>query len=398
MAARHEPAVAALVGWATGMALPFWATAGFDFQQGRFEERLTLHGERLADVPLRLMSQARQIHTYALAARRGWYPDAAARLVEQAYASMVRDYHGRDDRGGWIFSIRRDGTVADPCRDLYSHAFVLLAIASYVEATGKRQALALADETLAFIERRMTAPQGGGFVEQLPSSGGARRQNPHMHLFEALLALWECSGEARYLALAGRLFDLFTARFFQPDPGIVGEYFTAGLAPAEGLAGKLVEPGHHYEWIWLLRRFERAGRRPVRRYVDALYAHADRYGFDEAGLIVDELLIDGSHHKRSRRIWPIAEAIKANIVEAQRGRAGSSAKAAALAVLLRERFLAADPAGGWFDKLDADGTCLSRFMPASTFYHLIGAIDELDRLVLSASDVQPAGVEPVQGR
>jgi mannose/cellobiose epimerase-like protein (N-acyl-D-glucosamine 2-epimerase family) len=244
----------------------------------------------------------------------------------------------------------------------------------------------------------MTAPQGGGFVEQLPSSGGARRQNPHMHLFEALLALWECSGEARYLALAGRLFDLFTARFFQPDPGIVGEYFTAGLAPAEGLAGKLVEPGHHYEWIWLLRRFERAGRRPVRRYVDALYAHADRYGFDEAGLIVDELLIDGSHHKRSRRIWPIAEAIKANIVEAQRGRAGSSAKAAALAVLLRERFLAADPAGGWFDKLDADGTCLSRFMPASTFYHLIGAIDELDRLVLSASDVQPAGVEPVQGR
>jgi len=257
---------ARLLGWATDLALPLWATVGFDSRHGRFEERLTLNAERLADSPLRLMSQARQIYTYALAARRGWYPDAT-RLVEQAYASMVRDYHRRDDRGGWIFSIRRDGAVADPSRDLYSHAFVLLAIASYVEATGKRSALALADETLTFIERHMTAPQGGGFVEEVPSSVGARarRQNPHMHLFEALLALWECSGEARYLALAGRLFDLFTARFFQPDPGIVGEYFTAGLAPAEGLAGKLVEPGHHYEWIWLLRRFEHAGGRPVQR-------------------------------------------------------------------------------------------------------------------------------------
>jgi mannose/cellobiose epimerase-like protein (N-acyl-D-glucosamine 2-epimerase family) len=96
-----------------------------------------------------------------------------------------------------------------------------------------------------------------------------------------------------------------------------------------------VEPGHHYEWVWLLRRFESASGRSMQRYVDALYAHADRHGFDEAGLIVDELLIDGSHHKRSRRIWPIAGAIRANLVEARRGRAESSAKAASLAVLLR---------------------------------------------------------------
>ena len=145
------------------------------------------------------MSQARQIHAYALAARRGWHADAIA-LVERAFASMVRDYHGRDDREGWIFSIRRDGAVVDTRRDLYTHAFVLLAIASYVEATGHREALALADETLAFIERHMAAPAGGGFVEELPPNGGVRRQNPHMHLFEGLLALWECSRQERHLA------------------------------------------------------------------------------------------------------------------------------------------------------------------------------------------------------
>ena len=377
MAARLKPAAAALVAWATDLALPLWATSGFDAEHGRFEERLTLRADRLPDVPIRLLSQARQIYAYALAARRGWHPGAAA-LVEQAYASMVRDYRRRDGEG-WIFSIRRDGAVTDSRRDFYAHTFVLLAIASYVQATGKRQALALADETLAFIDRHLRAPEDCGFLEGLPPADGLRRQNPHMHMFEGLLSLWECSNDPSYLARAGELFDLFASRFFRPDPGILGEYFTATLQPAEGLAGSLVEPGHHYEWVWLLRRFEQISGRSAQPYVDVLYDFADRYGFDRTGLIVDEVLVDGSHHAPSRRVWPVAEAIKANLVEARLGRPQSADKAASLAILLREHFLIAAPAGGWHDRLDRDGVCLSEFMPASTLYHVVSAIDELDQ-------------------
>ena len=349
MAARLKPEAAAVLGWATDAALPLWATAGFDVEHGRFEERLTLGAERLPAVPVRLLSQARQIYAYAVAARRGWYPGAAT-LVERTYVSMVRDFHRRDGKDGWIFSIRRDGAVADPRRDFYAHTFVLLAIASYVQATGKRQALALADETLAFIDRDLRAPNGHGFLEGLPPSDGLRRQNPHMHLFEALLSLWECSGDARYRARAEELFGLFASRFFRPNPGILGEQ----------ISGRLVQP-----------------------YVDALYGFADRYGFDGAGLIVDELLVDGSHHTPSRRVWPIAESIKANLVEARLGRAQSERKAASLAVLLRDHFLTSDPAGGWHDRLDHNGACLSKFMPASTLYHLACAIDELSQFATS---------------
>ena len=381
--ARLRPAASALLGWATDAALPLWGTAGFDFEHGRFEERLTFRAGRLPDVPIRLVSQARQIYAYALAAKRGWYPDAAM-LVEQAYSSMVRDYHGRDDRGGWVFSIGRNGGVADRRRDLYAHAFVLLAIASYVQATGKRQALALADETLAFIDRHLGAP-GGGFLEGLPQSDGLRRQNPHMHLFEALLVLRECSDEGRYLARAADLYGLFAARFFRRDPGTLGEYFTPTLEPAAGLAGNIVEPGHHYEWVWLLRRYEQLSGCSVQPHVDSLYGFAYRHGFDDAGMIVDELLVDGSHHAPSRRIWPITEAIKANVVEARRGREQSAEKAAALAGLLRERFLICETAGGWRDKLDKNGATISGFMPATTLYHLVCAIDELSQFADSFS-------------
>ncbi len=359
-------------------ALPLWATAGYDEKNGRFRERLTLDGMPVEDAPLRLMTQARQIHVYALAGKRGWYSGAADRL-ERAFSSMVRDYRGRDGVAGWAFSIAHGGAVIDDRRDLYAHAFVVLAVASYVAATGNRAALAVADETLAFIDGNMRAPEGGGFIEQLPPSRLPRRQNPHMHLFEAVLTLWECTAKKCYLRWAEELFELFADRFYRPDPGVVVEYFTSALRPADGEAGGIVEPGHQHEWIWLLRRFEHATGRDVQQYVDALYSYAVRHGFDAAGMIVDEVLIDGSCRSRSRRIWPITEAIKANLVEARAGRPGTVEMAVSLMQILHHHFLAASPAGGWLDKLDENGTCLSEFMPASTLYHLVGAVDEVSR-------------------
>lgn len=377
------PSATFLRDWVIHHALPFWATSGFDGEHGRFEERLSLKGERIPDAPLRLMVQARQIYVYALASRRNWNPGALA-LVETAYSSMRRDFHERDGQGGWIYSIRRDGAIADSQRDLYAHAFVLLSIASYVQATGKRAALALADETLAFLDKNFAAP-GGGYVEALPTGNVLRRQNPHMHLFEALLALWSSSADRSYLTRATTLFDLFTDRFFRADPGVLGEYFDADLRPAGGVDGKVVEPGHHYEWVWLLRRFEHESGRSVQPYVDSLYAHANAHGHDGAGLIVDEVLADGSHRTASRRLWPMTEAIKANLAEARRGRVGANLKAATLADLLRQRFLTKIPLGGWIDRLDGDGLPSTDVMPASSFYHLVCAIDEVDRFAADQS-------------
>jgi mannose/cellobiose epimerase-like protein (N-acyl-D-glucosamine 2-epimerase family) len=381
--ATLRPAVARLREWALQRAFPLWADQGFDHEHGRFEERLSLRGERLHDVPIRLIVQARQIYSYGLASRRGWHRDGRS-LVERAYASMVRDFHRRDGQDGWIFSIHRNGTVADPRRDLYAHAFVLLAIASYVQATGKREALSLADETLAYLDRHMSAAEGGGYLDCLPPVDALRRQNPHMHMLEGLLSLWSGSSEPRFLARAGEIFGLFTARFFDPEHGTLGEYFDARLKPADGVAGTIVEPGHHYEWVWLLRWFQRESGRAVQRHIDALYFHADSHGYDAAGLIADELLSDGSPRTRSRRAWPITEAIKANVAEAAFGRANSELKAAALTGLLLDRFLTAERTGGWIDRLDEKGACATDFMPASTLYHIVCALDELDRFVKSA--------------
>lgn len=351
-------------------------------------------GEPVMDVPSRLMVQARQIFCFGLAGRRGWHPQGAA-LVEIAFSAMLRDYHRRDGQDGWVFAVHRNGAVADPRRDLYAHAFVLLAVASYVMATGKRDALAVADETLSFVERAMRAP-AGGYVDALPASGSGRSQNPHMHLLEGLLWLWSASGEKRYLVRAEEIVDLFATRFFQAGPGALVEHFDADLAPAPGIRGRIVEPGHHFEWVWLLKRFELASGRRLPEVTQPLYAHADRFGYAESGLIFDEVLVDGAPHTMSHRLWPMTEAIKANLAMAVAGqsREQSQARAASLADRLAARFLT--PQGGWIDRLDPTGAAATDFMPASSLYHLLGAIDELGSYVglRPGRESQPAEVIP----
>jgi mannose-6-phosphate isomerase len=80
----------------------------------------------------------------------------------------------------------------------------------------------------------------------------------------------------------------------------------------------------------------------------------------------------------------VTEALKANIVVAAAGRERAAARALALANLLLERFLTREPAGGWIDRLDEQGRSATDFMPASTLYHVMCAIDELDRFVSAA--------------
>jgi mannose-6-phosphate isomerase len=198
-----------------------------------------------------------------------------------------------------------------------------------------------------------------------------------MHMLEGLLSLWAASGERRYLDRATAIFELFRSHFFLPEFGVLGEYFDADLRSASGESGRIVEPGHHYEWIWLLRWFERETGQSVKAWVDPLYAHADRFGFDADGLIVDEVMADGSVHLASHRIWPLTEAIKANFVEAAAGRPGAAEKTAALAEGLLERYLRPAVRGGWIDRLDPQGKPSADSIPASTLYHLICAIAEL---------------------
>ena len=239
--------------------------------------------------------------------------------------------------------------------------------------------LAAALDTLSVLDQHFESPTGG-YHSVLPGDASKREQNPHMHLFEAMLAWFEATGREMFLARAAELYGMMAARFFQHRTGILAEYFDGSWNPREGIDGRICEPGHHFEWSWLLRRYAALSGRGDSPVAQALKEFGDRHGFDSEGFVVDELLDDGRVHKTSRRCWPHTEAIKAEVAAAETGDEQAAARAAQTIDRLLAAFLGRPVAGGWIDHVDANGAPIVDPMPASTLYHVFLAAAEADRV------------------
>jgi mannose-6-phosphate isomerase len=300
-------------------------------------------------------------------------------MALEAADRLVRRYHGVDGAPGWVFSIHPDGAVCEATRDFYAQSFALYGLAWAYKLTPEPRFLSTALTTLRVLDQDFASPTGG-YHSILPADHGKREQNPHMHLFEAMIAWFEATGRELFLARAGELYGMMTGRFFQSRTGVLAEYFDGSWNPRGGIAGRICEPGHHFEWSWLLRRYAALAGREDPPIARALKEFGDRHGFDSDGFIVDELLDDGRVHKPSRRCWPHTESIKAEAAAYECGDRGARQRAAQRVERLLTVFLGRPVAGGWVDHFDADGAPIVDFMPASTLYHVFLAAAEADRV------------------
>lgn len=364
--------------WIVTEALPFWSAEGFDRAAGRFRERLDRDGAPLA-VPHRAMVQARQIHVFAHAAELGWFPEGAA-LAETAMASLLRDFYAEEGgRGSFAFSIGPDGRVASPVRDAYAHAFALFALAWVYRLNGDTRLLDIAERTIAFVDGVLEDHRHGGLFDAAPITDRVKRQNPLMHLLEAYLFLEQAAPGRGYLARAGRIVALFEGRLFKRPPGVLLEFFAEdwGAHPDPAKADTW-EPGHHFEWTWLLDRYADLAGVDTRASADRLYDIALAAGIGENGLIYDEVGADLAVRKASHRLWPHTEAIKAAGVRHARGDASARFFGDDMARALLKNFCGRPFAGGWTDQIDPDGMPLVDYVPASSLYHLFLAAAEAD--------------------
>jgi mannose-6-phosphate isomerase len=377
-----QRALAPVLTWTRETALPFWGSIGVDDKRGGFHERLDFSGQPVVSVPKRVMVQGRQLYVFSHAALLGWYDDGK-RLADRCVDYLLSSFYQADGKPGWVYALAPDGTIADPMRDTYGHAFVLLGLAWYYRLTGDAQVLRVIDDTILFLDKGL-ASDHGGYRDADPAPDAIRRQNPHMHLLESFLALYEGTGRNDHRDHALKMFELFATRFFQGASGTLREYFTEELVPQGAKKGDIVEPGHHYEWVWLLRQLQRLTSEDVDAYVSALYKHADAHGWDGEGLIVDELGSAGNVITASRRSWPLTEAAKANIAEGERAQGTFDEKAAQCFTILAERFLQRPVPAGWMDRIGASGEPMAQFIPASTLYHLFCAIAEAARVTKAA--------------
>jgi mannose-6-phosphate isomerase len=378
-----------LKAWALESAFPLWWDVGADHVKGGFFEKIAQDGTPV-EAPRRARVQPRQIYAYAAAGLLGW--DGPWRQALIHGLDFYLEKYRRPD-GLMRTLVASDGTPLDDSVDLYDQAFGLFGLAMAAQALPERTdlpalAVTLRDGLYATLKHPVA-----GFEE-----GAPRRlpllSNPHMHLFEASLAWVEArapgggdlDADGRWRAMADEIANLALTRFIDPVSGGLREYYDGDWNPAPGVSGRIIEPGHQFEWAWLLLRWSRlAGRDDAVAAALRMIRIGAGPGVDPArGVAVFALLDDMSVHDDVARLWAQTEWIKAGALAAEVTGDPDWWSAAVGGAEGLIKYLDTPVRGLWRDKLRADGTFVEEAAPASSFYHIVCAIVELDR-ALSAT-------------
>lgn len=368
--------------------VPKWHEAFCD-PEGGFYERLGHSFKPISTGQKRLLTQCRQLAIYAHSGlhgvSRGYTGDLAGRF------SFLVDSYYVPETGGWRYSIDENGKPLDNSYDLYGQAFVIFALAQYYRLSGDERARELSLETLHFIDQHFRLPGLIGLVEGLdeklkPLPDKVRRHESHMHLLEACLFAAESSSDATYRKMADELADLFVNYLYDAKANLLSEYYSDDLKPLAQHGYIVLEPGHYCEWIWLLKKHARM-HNDESRYDDLckpLLEWASTQGWDaEYGGIYDELAPDGKIIADTKRIWPLAEALKANALMLDSGvdKLAVKQRINKMVAVLDAHYM--QERGFWTEWLRRDLSAETDYMPGTTPYHVYFGIMETREVVLA---------------
>jgi mannose-6-phosphate isomerase len=384
-----------LSGWLLDDALPLWDQHGVDRRSGGYFESLDALGPQpgfavTGDVR-RGRVVARQIYAFDAGRRLGWRSKADNPVLHGC------DYlFSRLHRGDGLFHSAVDASTLEPRApfSLYEQAFYLFALARLNAAPADPYPAAAT--ALCALERlrRSMGKRLGGFEESDPPSLPLK-SNPHMHLLEAALA-WVESAEgplrAPWIDLARELVGLCLTRFRDASSGAIREYFGYQWQAAAGAEGRIVEPGHQFEWAWLLLQWAGSAhstdseRTACVDAAEQLVTLGERWGVDAVrGIAINELWDDMTVKDAAAKLWPQAERLRAWCAVLDRARTGAEAERACRHIAAAGQglmqYLRSDVAGLWHEVCAADGSFAPGPSRASSLYHIVGAIEALRRSV-----------------
>ena len=167
-----------LLGWFAQQAAPLWSTAGTDWNQGGFHEKLDASGGPVEEAR-RTRVVARQLYVFSVARQLGWAGDHR-RWVRHGLDFLLHRLQQSDQT--FASSVTPQGEVVNATFDLYEQAFAMFAMATVyrLDPGAFGDLRGRSERVLDAVEAGWGHPQIG-FEESAPPTLPLR-SNPHMHL------------------------------------------------------------------------------------------------------------------------------------------------------------------------------------------------------------------------
>ncbi len=388
--------------------IPFWATRAPEPEFGGFNTNYDRNGEFTGVDDKTMLGQARVIFACAHAVRLGHRWDGWRESLVRGLAFLDRHLKDPVD-GGYFWIVDKDGTLKDDRKVIYGHAFLIYAFAEFALLTGDKAAADRASELFDLLCSRAADLHNGGFFEHFtrdfrldimrPDGVAHKSLDVHMHLMEALTALYELTGRERHRNALVAITDLIFERMVDAETGTGISMFMPDWTPIPNVqlgtlwgkdrfdpAGKPIEItsyGHNIELAWLyLHSLDVLGipREEGMARAMPIFEHTMDRGVDR---VKGGLFVEGWRHgevtERSKEFWQQAEAL-VGFLDAF-ALTGDQAYADAFRCVYDFVFgkMVSPEQGEWYALLDEDGTVLWDYMGYNwkTCYHTVRAMCEV---------------------
>ena len=337
--------------------VPLWQGPGWNAELALPYEALSPTHQPLPPQRYRAMACARQLYVFASLIDDPAFPEAAERA-----AALFRSLQGRfhdAEYGGWFYSIDPQGAPLDQRKDLYTHAFIIFACAHYWAKVREPLVESVLNAALNVVAERFS--DGNGLYEaslnqDWCSLNSGPLQNPLMHLAEAFLATLSVRDDTPTQAALLALVEGMQQRFIEPVHKVM-------LEKPHGAVDNWFEPGHQFEWLFLLASSPLLRQTALHGSLDRAFGFAEQVGVDpQTGAVCGMLAPDGTLRDGTQRIWAQAEYLRALTL-----RPDGEARVQRQLLALQQRFL---HASGWYECRDGAGNVSRDDMPSTTPYHL----------------------------
>lgn len=322
--------------------LPFWTARCWDNRSGGYVTQFDADGKDSGVDEKSILAHMRMLYSLSLAAQHGFDPSGKCRqLAEKGLRFAIGSYWDPVYEGFyWLFN--RKNEVVNEKKIVYGLSFAIYALATYGSAFEDLLGQQYAERCFDLLQKYCTETSYGGYLEMFerdwtlsgPGAGGGDRKtlDVHMHLMEALTALYRCTGKEVHRRKLQEIVDLLIQRVLHPRyrTGIPQFFKDWSIAPqikfdviwgwdrfdekslSKEHALDNTSYGHNIEFFWLLLDALRTMNVDLEQYRETLLTiveHSVRNGLDrEFGGVYVEGAHDGSKvYDDAKEFWQQAE-------------------------------------------------------------------------------------------